>query len=213
MNKICLIFCLVVCMLLTSRPSVKAQEHEVMQLVLNLEKLNQLRDILQKMYDGYQIVVEGYNKVKDITSGNFQLHEVFLDGLYLVSPEVKKYRRVVDIIDYQSRLVREYKDAFARFKASGAFTIDQIDYLATVYGRLFSDSLQSLDELLLVITARQLRMTDDERIKAIDRIADDMVKKYAFLKSFNNQQGLLALTKLKAKTESQTIKNLYGIKD
>lgn len=188
-----------------------AQEHEAAQLILNLEKLNQYRQILQRMYEGYQFLVEGYGKVKDITSGNFKLHDLFLDGLYLVSPEVRKYHRVADIVEYQLRIVKEYKQAYNRFRSSGAFTPEKMEYLAGVYAGLFQDSLGNLDELLLVITARQARMNDSERMAAIDRIADDMENKFFFLRDFNTEQGLLAIQRVKEKSEAQTLSNLFGV--
>lgn len=192
------------------RPA-SAQEYETATLIMNLEKLNQFRETLQKMYDGYQILVNGYNKVKQITSGNFELHDLFLDALYLVSPEVKKYRRVPEIIEYQLRIAREYKSAHKRFVKSNAFSPQQLEYIVGVYERLIAGSLQSLDELLLVITARQLRMNDEERIAAIDRVFDDMQKKYEFLRKFNAQMSSTGIAKLKEKSELQTLKNLHGI--
>ncbi len=195
----------------TPAVGLRAQEHEAAQLILNLEKLNQYRQILQRMYEGYQFLVNGYNKVKEVTSGNFKLHDIFLDGLYQVSPEVRKYYRIVDIIDYQLRIVKEYKSAYNRFRGSAAFTVEKMEYLASVYAGLFQDSLGNLDELLLVITARQTRMNDSERMAAIDRIADDMERKFSFLREFNTEQSLLAIQRVKDKSEALTLSNLFGI--
>ena len=80
-------------------------------MLLNVEKVAQLRKILDNMYKGYQIITKGYNAIKDISEGNFNIHKAFLDGLLEVSPVVKKYKRVPDIISRQKQLVKEYKDA------------------------------------------------------------------------------------------------------
>ncbi|NII26160.1 TerB family tellurite resistance protein [Pseudoflavitalea sp. X16] len=188
-----------------------AQSHEAAVLLLNIEKLNQLREILDKMYDGYKLVSDGYTKIKNVTSGNFQLHDLFLDALFVVNPTVRKYRRVVDIVEYQLRIVQEYKAAYRRFQRSGVFKPEQLVYIAEVYGRLTDDSLKNLDELLLVITARKLRMSDDERITAIDRIFSDVQKQLMFLRRFNNQQNMLAIERTREQTELNSVKNLYGI--
>ncbi|WP_341836814.1 TerB family tellurite resistance protein [Chitinophaga pollutisoli] len=191
--------------------AVKAQEHEAAVLMLNLEKLNQLREILQKMYDGYRTLERGYGKVKDIASGNFKLHDLFLDGLYMVSPEVRKYYKIADIIQTQVSIAKSYRSAFRLFQKSGVYSPNQLEYIATVYTRLFDDSLRSLDELLLVVTARKLRMTDADRLAAIDRIHLDVEKKYTFLRTFNDQQKLLTIAKIKEKSELQTLRGLHGI--
>lgn len=189
-----------------------AQEQEIAQLVLNLEKLNQLRKILQQLYDGYKIISEGYNKVKGVTSGNYKIHELFLDGLYKVSPAVKKYRRVADIIRDQAAILKESKAALKDLTSFNVFTNEQIEYVDKVYDRLIDDSMKNLDELLMIITAGQLRMSDDERLKGIDRIYQDVQKKLLFLRSFNNRQKMIAVEKLRDKSENQTLESFHGIK-
>ena len=62
-----------------------SQTDEAQQLLLNVEKLAQLKQILKDMYKGYEIVSKGYNTIKNISEGNFDLHKVFLDGLMQVS--------------------------------------------------------------------------------------------------------------------------------
>jgi hypothetical protein len=62
-----------------------------------------------------------------------------------------------------------------------------VDYLASVYGQLNKQSLKNLESLLMVITAGQLRMSDDERLSAIDKIYSDMQEKLLFLRHFNAQ--------------------------
>jgi len=65
--------------------------------------------------------------------------------------------------------------------------------MENVYRNLFNKSLQNLDELGIVITAGRLRMSDDERIAAIDRIYKDISDKLIFLRSFNNEGSVLAV--------------------
>ncbi|OMP80088.1 hypothetical protein [[Flexibacter] sp. ATCC 35208] len=190
---------------------VQAQEQELQQLALDIEKLAEFKKILTLMYDGYKIVKNGYDKVKSITSGTYSIHEVFLDGLYLVNPEIRKYSRVADIISYQIAIVSEYKSALKLFRSSGAFDADKLSYLEGVYSKLFDDSVEQLDELTSILTAQQLRMSDDERLAGIDRIYDDMQRKLLFLRNFNLGQKQLAISAIKDKTEVQTIKNLHGI--
>ncbi|MCX2479350.1 TerB family tellurite resistance protein [Pedobacter sp. MC2016-15] len=189
-----------------------AQTQEVEQLLLNVEKLSQLKGILSNMKTGYQLVSNGYNSVKNIAQGNFTLHEVFLDGLMKVSPEVKKYHRVADIISYQSKLVVEYKAALKRYNRDGNFSADELNYLGKVYNELFKQSLNDLDQLLMVITSSKLRMTDDERLSAIDRIFGDSENKLVFLRSFNRHADVLNLQKHQSKLEDANQKQFYNLK-
>lgn len=189
----------------------KAQSEEVQQLLLNIEKLSQFRKILKNMKDGYQIIFKGYTAVKDISQGNFNLHKTFLDGLMQVSPAVKKYKRIADIISYQLRIAKEYKLAFNRFKEEKQFTIEEIDYLGKVYSNLFNESLKALDELSMVITSGKLRMSDDERLQAIDKIYLSVEEQYSFLKEFTNNSNLLSLQRKAEKAEIEMSRRLYGL--
>jgi len=189
-----------------------AQAQELEELVLDIQKLATLKSILNEMYEGYKILTTGYNAVKDISEGNFSLHKLFLDGLLSVSPLVKQYSRVIDIIKTQQTIVKEYKSALAHFSTLHLFNSADMNYLQEVYNNVFNRSLQNLDELLMVITDNQIRANDAERLATIDRIYIDMEDKLEFLRHFNNNAGLLATQRQKALEENQTLQRLYGIK-
>lgn len=190
---------------------VVAQSTEIQQLLLNVEKLAQLKKILSNMKKGYEIVSTGYNTIKDISKGNFDIHQAFLDGLIQVSPTVKKYKRIAEIIACQTQLVKEYKSAFRRFDASNLFNTNEIRYMDNVYTNLFNKSLQNLEEVTMVITAGKLRMSDDERINAIDRIYNDLADKLVFLRIFNKENNVLAVQRGREMVDTKVSKKLNGL--
>lgn len=190
----------------------QAQSAEAQQLLLDWQKLSQLKNILKDMYKGYEIVSNGYETIKNISKGNFSLHQVFLDGLLLVSPAVANYKRIPNIIDDQLSIVKEYKHAFAMYKQDKHFLPDEIIYLGGVYNNLFKQSVSSLNELIMVITADKMRMSDAERISSIDRIYGEMEDKLTFLRYFNNHTTLLAVQRAKEQNDVNTVQNIYGIK-
>ncbi|MFZ1527636.1 MAG: TerB family tellurite resistance protein [Ferruginibacter sp.] len=205
---------LLILLLLTAKISsnvLYAQSTEAQQLLLNVEKLAQLKKILSNMKKGYEIVSTGYNTIKDISQGNFNLHDAFLNALLQVSPTVKKYKRVADIISCQSQIVKEYRSAFNRFKSTNLFNSSEITYMEDVYKNLFNKSLQNLDELGMVLTAGKLRMSDDERIAAIDRIYKDISDKLVFLRSFNNEGSVLAVQRGREMVDTKLSEKLNGL--
>ncbi|HWW41920.1 TerB family tellurite resistance protein [Pedobacter sp.] len=187
-----------------------AQANEIAQLALNIEKLLQFKQILKDLKSGYKIVSGGYNTVKTLSEGNFNIHKAFLDGLMEVSPSVRKYRKIAGIVDYQVTLVKEYKAAFKRFKEQNNFTLQELTYIEGVYENLLNSSLENLDELINVTTAGKLRMSDDERLKSIDRIYVDMEDKVSFLRSFNNDTSLLSLAREREKFDTKSAQRLHG---
>jgi hypothetical protein len=194
---------------LCAASSSQAQSFEIQQLALDISKLAQLKTILSDLYKGYQILSAGYTAIKKISEGNFNLHQGFLNALLGVSPAVRNYARIGDIIQYQLRLVSEYKTAYQRFQGSRQFTPDELVYMGQVYGNLFNESLKDITNLIHVITAGAMRMSDAERLHAIDGIYDQSLDKYLFLRSFNSSASVLAAQRAAEASDAQTIQNLY----
>ncbi len=98
---------------IASTATVSAQSYEAEQLLLDWTKLAQMKGILKDMKEGYEVVAKGYSTIRDISKGSFNLHEAFLDGLWLVSPTVRNYWKIPQIINNQLQLIKEYKSALA----------------------------------------------------------------------------------------------------
>ena len=209
MRKCVLFLGFSVCVCLISLRS-HAQAEEAEQLALDIEKLVQFKQILSDLKKGYEILFGGYTTIKNIAEGNFNLHKLFLDGLLEVTPAVQNYKRIADIVNYQLQIVKEYKAALKNFNADGNFNADELEYIATVYSNLIDGSLKNLDALAIVITAGKARMSDDERISAINRIFRDMEDKLSFLRWFNNSATVLSVQRSKERNDVRTMKQVYG---
>jgi hypothetical protein len=188
-----------------------AQSDEAQQLLLNVEKLAQLKQILSDLKKGYTIVSTGYDAIRNISAANFSLHKTFLDGLLEVSTTVRNYRKIGQIINFQLAITTESKRAFKRFKGEGNLNIDEIEYLGKVYNNLLSESLRNLDALTDVIRSDKLRMSDDERLSYIDSIYDDILEKLQFLRQFNNNTSILLLQRARERKDTRTLKSIYGL--
>jgi DNA repair ATPase RecN len=211
MKKLGLFF--VLFLLLCSSFKAQSQSQEIQQLILNIEKLSQFKKILSDMKKGYEILSGGYKTVKDLSQGNFSLHKTFLDALMQVSPAVKNYKRIRDIAEYQLLLNKESKTSLNRFVKSGSFTDQEIRYFEKTYSNISKESLRNLDELITIVTADKLRMSDDERLEAIDRIYLEMQDKVLFLRNFNASANILALQRVKEKNDVRVMQGSYQIKD
>ncbi|GAB2632834.1 TerB family tellurite resistance protein [Belliella aquatica] len=186
----------------------KAQEQEVVQLLLNVEKLEQFRGIYSNMLNGYQILTRGYNGIRDLSQGNFSLHKVFMDGLSEVNPNISNYRRVGEIIRFQAFILQTYRAAYNSFRNAGVYRMEELDYLMAVYQNLFKLSLRNLDEVIMIITSGSLTMSDEQRLKAIDRIHSESDSMFKFLISFNNNVKALGLMRQKDKNSMATLEEI-----
>lgn len=196
-------------MLLLQAKSLHGQSAEVTQLLLNLEKLAQFKSILQQMKQGYAILNGGYKTIKDLSEGNFSLHKTFLDGLLRVSPTVKRYRKVAGIIDMQIILFQECRSAYRNIRLSTLLNQGEMNYMIKTYERLLDQSFNNLGQLALVLADQTLRMSDQERLHAIDEIYQQMQDKILFLKQFGKESSLLMLQRKKLQADARSLLKQY----
>lgn len=183
----------------------------IRQLVLDYQKLAGLKNILGQMHTGYTVLSKGYGAVKDVAQGNFSLHEAFLDGLYLVSPAVRKYPRVTDIINDQAALISEYKSVSGTFNRDQHFSPDELAYMMNIYNSLLSQSLKNLDDLSMIVTDSKLRMSDAERLAAIDRIYLESHSQLTYLCKFNDQAARVTWQRAQGTADKRGVKSMYGL--
>ena len=201
--------CFIILSMLLSELSF-SQSDEAQQLLLNWEKLTQFKVILRDMKNGYQILQKGYDSIRNISQGSFSLHRTFLDGLLEVSPLVKKYKKVAEIIEYEMRILKEYKAAMEQFKEDKQFTLAEIDVISKVYSNLLKATLKNIELLTMVITSGELRMSDGERLDAINKIYSNIVDQYTFLNEFNNNTAILSIQREKEKMDIDLMRKVHG---
>jgi hypothetical protein len=189
----------------------KAQAFDVEQLVLDVQKLTVLKQILTDLKTGYEVLDAGYSAVRDIAKGSFNLHEAFLDGLLAVSPAVRNYQRVKDIVSLEAGMLSRYQSAWAQFQRDGRLQPGEIALLAQVYSNLFKESVQGLSDLVMVLTPGTLRAGDAERMRQIDGIYAGMLEQAALLDRVDNTTELLAMQRGAEQNDVKVIGGLYGV--
>jgi hypothetical protein len=192
--------------------SCDAQGFDAEQLALDVQKLTVLKQILTDLKTGYQVLDAGYSAVRDIAKGSFTLHEAFLDGLLAVSPSVQSYQRAKDIINLEASMLTRYQTAWTAFQQSGHLQPGEIALLAQVYSNLFKESVQGLNDLVMVLTPGTLRASDAERIRQIDGIYTGMVENAALLDRVNNTTALMTMQRAAEQNDISVMGKLYEIK-
>jgi len=156
------------------------------QLKYSFEQIVALKAYAEVARKGYSIVSTGLNTVRDITSGEFKLHSVFIDALKKVSPVIRTDARIAETIALQL----EIKKAFNQTD-KGQLDESGGNYFDEVREKIMDECGKDLDELLLVITSESLEMSDDERLKRINKIYLSTKDKAQFSQYFASQISLL----------------------
>ena len=109
------------------RYSVFAQAQELEQLKINLEKLLQLKLMLAQAKQGYQTLTNGYNAVRDVSKGNFDLHKKQLDLLMVVSNQVRSSPSIQKSLTNYGSMEKEVRDWMQVARSLGVFTSKELD--------------------------------------------------------------------------------------
>src|SRR6185312_12174685 len=213
MKKLLIIFIIVSCAEnLTAQTSSEWFRQKSTQKKYLLQQIAALKVYSGYLSKGYSIAKNGLNTIKSIKNGDLLQHSNYFTSLVTVNPQIKRYKKVADIIAMQISIAKQSGNAIKSFRNNHYFTPTEINYLQDVFNTLLSDCAKNLDELLNLITNGNLHMKDDERIKEIDKIYIDMQDKQQFARAFSNNAAGLSIQRSNEENELIISKKLNGLK-
>lgn len=150
-------------------------------------------------------------EIGDWVNKQKELYAKYFDELSKVKSAISTYQSVKDIINKQVLLVKEYSKAFNLSRQDKNFTPQEIDYMRQVYSGILDESLKSIEQVQLVITAFTTQMTDAKRLIIIHAASDNIEQNLADLRQFNQQNIRISLQRSKERNDIDVVKKLYGI--
>lgn len=151
------------------------------------------------------------SEIADWTERQRQLYKEYYDELWKIRNTLAAYHRIKQIISRQEQIVKEYKFTWQSLQQDKHFTQSELEYMYRVYTGILNQSVNNLDQVLLVINSFKTQMTDAKRLEIIDQSGELIERNYADLMQFNNQNIQLSMNRAKDEHEIQTIKELYGL--
>ncbi len=139
------------------------------------------------------------------------IYSEYFNELKEVKTAISYFQEVTGIIAQQSQLVSEYKQAYRLVQTDKHFSASELSYIYSVYSGIISESVKSLDQIILVLTNFSLQMSDEARLKIIRQASNDIERDTGDLRNFNNQTAQISLQRSKDQQEINTVMSLYGI--
>ncbi len=171
------------------------------------EQLIALKFYAGYLKKGYEVVGTGISAVKDIKSGEFNLHSTFIGSLKSVNPSIRGNAKIAEIIILQVAISK----SFNAIKGNAYLPAADQEYISRVRKQVQEECGKNLEELLLVITSGKVEMKDDERLKRLDKIHTSMKDKSAFSQSFTGNVRMLIAQRQEAENETAKTKQLFDI--
>ena len=162
---------------------------------------------------GYSIAQKGLKTIVDFKRGEFNLHQDYFTSLKNINPKIKSYTRVSEIISLQVKVLQNYNKTIWQIQQNDLFHGDEVAYIKRVLDRMIENCEGTLEELIVIVTEGKLEMKDDERMKRIDALYQNMLESYTFCEDFSNQTKLMSMSRGKEATDVKTSRVLQGFND
>lgn len=149
--------------------------------------------------------------IKKLNGETVGLHEDWYNSLLKINVVVQDYQRVKTIWSYQSRTMSLYTQNISLLRQNPYLAPAQLQAMVHGYTVLLSDNANLLDELTTILTPSAAKMTDAQRLKFINRIADKVEHQYALTAYFTRRNQALASRQRQEVQEALQLKQLYGL--
>ncbi|WP_119079484.1 conjugal transfer protein TraI [Chitinophaga alhagiae] len=139
------------------------------------------------------------------------LYQDYFNELWRIKSVIAYYRRISEVIERQQALVAEYQRAFAIIREDRHFSAAEVDGLYNLYSRILEESLDNVEDVLQVVNAFTVQMSDADRLKIIGTAADRMEGHVIALRRVTNRAAALSAQRARTVKEVNRIKSMYGI--
>ncbi len=151
------------------------------------------------------------HEIAEWTDRQRQLYKRYYDELWRVRSTIATYKRIKWIVQRQQQLFLEYQYMRQMIRHDKHFSRDEVDYMSRVYAGILGESIDNLNQILVVVNSYRTKMSDAKRLKIINEASDRIEQNYADLRQFNNQNIQLSLNRAKDQHEIETVRKLYGL--
>lgn len=159
---------------------------------------------------GYKIVSTGVSIINKIKTGDFNLHRDFFGALNSVNPKIKNYSKVAEILTLNIGAVNRLKNT-ERIAQSSLFPGWQNQYIKQVIEHSLEVLAQTIDELIAIISDKQISLKDDERIERIDKLYEKALELHSFTIYFKSEIAITKKNKEKRNADINGVKILNGM--
>ncbi len=202
---------IIIIVLLLFRFSAFAQSQELEQLKINLEKLLQLKLMLAQAKQGYQTLTSGYNAVRDVAKGNFDLHKKQLDLLLVVSDKVRSSPSIQRCLANYGNMEKEVLRWMQVAKSLGLFTTKELDVMNSDFQLMIAKGKDDKQTLSLVLGDGRLRMSDAERLSVVEMLSSNSEQWLDSVRQKIKAQTAIAVSRAQVKKDREAIRQLYGL--
>jgi hypothetical protein len=173
-----------------------------------IQQIAALQVYLNYLKEGYKIVQKGMTVVGDIKEGNFNSHKAYFQSLKQVKGVISGSPKVSGIYAYQTLVVYNCEALSKTSMKTEYLSVDEKRYVQKVVSNMLTECQVSVSQLKDIVTSSEFEMKDDERLKRIDDLYNDMKEKYSFMRMFASTTNSLIVQREKEESTINNVKTL-----
>lgn len=151
------------------------------------------------------------DEISDWSEKQKDLYDGYYKELSQVKAVITSYERIRSMTTKQAALVSQYNQAWNLLKNDRHFSADEITTMQEVYTGILKQSVENLDEILVVINSFKTQMSDAKRLELLDAAGKRIDTNASDLKRFNTENCMLSIRRARDENEVRTLKAYYGI--
>lgn len=154
------------------------------------------------------------NKLTDITSWvqkQENLYSGYYKELWQIKNAISAYERIKDMIDKEAQIASQYKTMTATMSADKHFTAQELTSMSSILNGIFTQSVNNVGQITIVINAFITQMADADRLRIIDEAGNRIDKNYADLQDFYMRNMLLSMERAQDSNDAAATMALYGL--
>lgn len=180
------------------------------RFVLLIKRIALLQVYLEYLQKGYSIARDGWETVRHITKGEFDLHADYFRSLEKVNPAIKRYGTVATIVSSEARTVKAVVALRNHIRNAENFDEGEVRYLHAVLDGLLSHIEKDVELFHLVIKDGQLKMGDADRVEWIVRIAEQVGERERFVVAVTEAVEGLTKGRSRELRDARIIQRIYS---
>lgn len=158
---------------------------------------------------GYELASGGLQTIRELAAGELDLHRIFLGSLSKVSPLVKRYGRLGEVLAMQA----EISVSLARIQGLEHLNVSDRAFLAQVRDNVLRECSDELDGLADALGAGKLELSEAARMQRLAAIYRSTAEKREFVADFLGQLQVLVAQRKAESRDLEWERRNYGLRD
>jgi hypothetical protein len=145
---------------------------------------------------GYQIAEEGIQNIRELKDDEFGLHSSYFHSLEVASSAATNSPELSACLSRLRSLLNLISDKLHAYSADPISMPDDLIFIKRVFNYAMAQLQENVQHLLIQVTDYQLKMTEGERLLAIQSIEEEIQKQYEFITFFLAMRNELILYRI-----------------